>query len=252
LHGWTSTADITWHGVISALTEQFAVVAPDLRGHGGGPRDGRAADIGRVAADLAALIEQLDIAPAVVVGYSLGGAVAQQLGRERPDLVAGLVLCASAYSLAVTPAERLRLRVVRLAAQVAAVVPAAISAVVATVVFRLIFGDDDFQRWVRSIVRHHDWSEVLALGAALAQFDSRHWIGDISVPCQVVITADDAWVPPQRQRELAQMVQNEALVIAGGHSVCLTNPRRFAAELLGACRLVAPGLPRASRQLRAG
>ncbi len=28
LHGWTSTADLTWHGVYGRLSEDFSVIAP--------------------------------------------------------------------------------------------------------------------------------------------------------------------------------------------------------------------------------
>jgi len=41
----------------------------------------------------------------VLAGYSMGGAVAQLLARQRPDLVAGLVLCATAAQLPVGPAS---------------------------------------------------------------------------------------------------------------------------------------------------
>jgi len=52
--------------------------------------------IADMAADTAALIEHLAIAPCFVVGVSLGGFVAEELSRTRPELVRGCVLIASA------------------------------------------------------------------------------------------------------------------------------------------------------------
>ncbi len=68
-------------------------VAVDLRGHG---KSAPAADgdysIAAFAGDVAALIEERVIAPAIVVGHSLGGVITTQLAASRPDLVAAAVL----------------------------------------------------------------------------------------------------------------------------------------------------------------
>ena len=65
----------------------------DLRGHG---ESSRAAletyDAASYADDLAALIDELELAPVVVAGHSLGGVVAASLGARRPDLVRALLL----------------------------------------------------------------------------------------------------------------------------------------------------------------
>ncbi|GAA3510624.1 alpha/beta fold hydrolase [Actinocatenispora rupis] len=69
----------------------WRVIAPDQRGHGNSDRAG---DYGRDAyvEDTAAVIEQLDLAPCVLVGHSLGGVNAFQLAARRPDLVAAFVV----------------------------------------------------------------------------------------------------------------------------------------------------------------
>lgn len=93
LHGLTDSGQ-GWRDAIGRWRDRFAVVAPDQRGHGESPRfsgEQRAAHPGDVMVeDAARLLEQLD--GAVVVGHSLGGAVALAAAVRRPDLVRALVL----------------------------------------------------------------------------------------------------------------------------------------------------------------
>jgi pimeloyl-ACP methyl ester carboxylesterase len=91
LHGLAGYAG-EWGETAAWLTVTNRVVAPDQRGHGRSER--RPRDISRAAfvADAAMWIEHLQLAPAVVVGQSLGGHTAFLLAAERPDLVRGLVV----------------------------------------------------------------------------------------------------------------------------------------------------------------
>lgn len=246
LHGWTSTAAITWYGVFGRLGERFHVVAPDLRGHGEGPRAGKKASIDDVVADIASLIGSLGLGRAVVVGYSLGGAVAQRLAREHPDLVGGVVLCASASRFTAVPVTRRWVRGLNFVCRAAAVLPDVVSAVVAEAMMRLLYGWDGFQRWAVPFMRRHRWSNVLYLAADLAVFDSTEWIGQIGVPVAVLMTADDVHVPTDRQAVLAEACNARVFEMSGGHSACLSDPDHFASVLLEACEhvsVVAPDIP---------
>src|SRR5438445_3965118 len=108
LHGLGASADLNWFPSYSGLGRQFHVVAIDQRGHGRGIRVGARFRLEDCADDVAALAEALGIERVIPVGYSMGGPVAQLLWRRHPDLVSGLVLCATARSFASTrPVERL-------------------------------------------------------------------------------------------------------------------------------------------------
>jgi pimeloyl-ACP methyl ester carboxylesterase len=91
LHGLAGTA-LEWAETASWLAEGHRVVALDQRGHGRSER--RPADVSRRAfvEDAVAAIEELRLAPVVLVGQSLGGHTAFLVGAERPDLVRGLVV----------------------------------------------------------------------------------------------------------------------------------------------------------------
>jgi pimeloyl-ACP methyl ester carboxylesterase len=90
VHGsWVSHRD--WDLVVPAFSRSFRVLTYDRRGHSESERPARQDDLRADVADLAALIEHLDLAPACVVGNSLGGSIALRLAGERPDLFRGLI-----------------------------------------------------------------------------------------------------------------------------------------------------------------
>jgi pimeloyl-ACP methyl ester carboxylesterase len=67
------------------------VLTPDLRNHGRSPW-AETMSFDELAADVATAIEARALAPAVLVGHSLGGKVAMRLALARPKIVARLVV----------------------------------------------------------------------------------------------------------------------------------------------------------------
>ena len=100
LHGWMATAALNWHAALPQLGRHFRAVAPNLRGHGSGGRREQPFSLDSCADELAETMEQLGLRGSIAVGYSMGGAVAQVLARRHPDLLAGIVLCATASEFA--------------------------------------------------------------------------------------------------------------------------------------------------------
>lgn len=90
LHG-TFSRGATFDPLAAAFAGTCRVVTIDQRGHGLSDRAPHYSRAGYVA-DAAAVIEQLGLAPAIVVGHSLGGINAFQLAARRPDLVRALVI----------------------------------------------------------------------------------------------------------------------------------------------------------------
>jgi 3-oxoadipate enol-lactonase / 4-carboxymuconolactone decarboxylase len=82
--------------VLADLAADQSPLAIDFPGHG---RSGGLDSLGctrKMAAFVASFLDKWGIARAVVLGHSMGGAVAMRLAVERPDLVRALVLCSSA------------------------------------------------------------------------------------------------------------------------------------------------------------
>lgn len=91
LHGVTDSAEC-WGSVVRHLAVGRPVVAVDARGHGRTPLGDEPFTIGALASDAAEVLRTVVGRPALVVGHSLGGVVAEELALTEPGLVAGLVL----------------------------------------------------------------------------------------------------------------------------------------------------------------
>jgi non-heme chloroperoxidase len=92
-HPWALNADI-WEYQLTELSERgLRCIAYDRRGHGRSEDPGRGYDYDTLAADLAAVIEHLDLRDVTLVGYSMGsGEVARYLSRHGGGLVSRVVL----------------------------------------------------------------------------------------------------------------------------------------------------------------
>ncbi|MEQ8400406.1 MAG: alpha/beta hydrolase [Roseitalea porphyridii] len=96
IHGFASTAHVNWvfPGWFKTLVDAgYRVIALDNRGHGESdkPHDPEAYHPEIMAADVAGLIDSLDIAPVHVIGYSMGARVSAFLVLSRPELVRSVV-----------------------------------------------------------------------------------------------------------------------------------------------------------------
>lgn len=80
-----------WDEVIDQLTVNAPVLCLDKRGHG--LSDDGPTTIASLVDDVSALMDHLGLTSALICGVSVGGLIAQGLAAERPDLVAGLMLC---------------------------------------------------------------------------------------------------------------------------------------------------------------
>jgi non-heme chloroperoxidase len=92
-HGWPLSAD-AWDGqMLFMLQNGFRVIAHDRRGHGRSDQPSFGNDMDTYADDLAAVVNELDLRNAIVVGHSTGGGeVARYIGRHGTSRVSKVVL----------------------------------------------------------------------------------------------------------------------------------------------------------------
>ena len=92
--------DVTaWDGQLGPFSERYRVTVVDNRGVGRSSLPEGEFTVRDLAADTIALCEAIGIGPAHVMGFSMGGAITQELAIARPDLARSLVIVGSwAYS----------------------------------------------------------------------------------------------------------------------------------------------------------
>jgi pimeloyl-ACP methyl ester carboxylesterase len=95
LHSFAGNAE-HWAAQLAHLRTSRRAIAVDLRGHG---QSAAPADLDysvpALAADLAAVLDQLKLGGVVLVGHSLGGSAAAGYAGQHPERVRGLVLVAT-------------------------------------------------------------------------------------------------------------------------------------------------------------
>lgn len=104
IHGGGSTIQSNWGRILPALTKTHQVIAVELQAHGHTADIDRSLSFEQDADDVAALLQQLRIKKADVIGFSNGGTTSLQIAIRHPELVNKLVLIATLYNRNGVPA----------------------------------------------------------------------------------------------------------------------------------------------------
>jgi pimeloyl-ACP methyl ester carboxylesterase len=204
LHGWIVNADLNWWGAYDELREAgYRVLAIDHRGHGRGLRQLGPFRLADCAADAAAAMRALDAAPGIVVGYSMGGAIAQLVARDHPDVVAGLIVSATAQHWQ-DPETRRYWRLMGLLGLMLSLAP---HRTWRWGFRRVGIPDNDRTAWLLAELTRGSARDIAEAGREMERFDSRPWLGPLQVPSAMVITTRDEVIAPRKQRELAAALE---------------------------------------------
>ncbi len=204
LHGWMATGDLNWWPEYADLIQAgYRVLAVDHRGHGRGLRPLKRFRLVDCAADVAAVLTRLDAAPAVVVGYSMGGAIAQLLARDHPDVVSGLILSGTSQHWQ-DPRSRRYFKTMLFLGLTIALAPKLFWR---WGLWQMGMREGQLTIWIHSELMRHSPRDIAEAGRELGRFDSRPWLGTLDTPTAVVVTTRDELVPVRNQRELAAAAQ---------------------------------------------
>lgn len=235
LHGWMFSADLNFWRNYDALADAgYRVLAVDHRGHGRGIRSHVPFRLEDCAEDAAALLRQLELAPALIVGYSMGGPIAQLMARDHRDTVAGLVLCATSSHW-----NDFRQRVLwRGMALVRLWLGLAPDFAWRNGLRLAGFPDHPITVWTTSELTRGASIDLAEAGRELSNWDSREWLPELDVPSAVVVTTKDAGVPPSHQRELARLLNAPTFDVDGDHGAAISAHRKFNTALIAALAAV--------------
>lgn len=240
LHGWTATGSLNWAATISELRRRYRVIALDHRGHGRGIRSRGRFTLEDCADDVAALLEARGVPAATIVGYSMGGPIAQLVWRRHPERVRGLVLCATAADFTASADRRLLVRLLEELNRTRRLIPRAVRRQVARPLVGGLVPDPKLRAELLQALDSHQERAVFEAGQAVCQFNSLGWIGEVDVPSVVVVTRRDQVVRPRSQRQLAAAIPGARRIeIAGAHLAAFTEPDLVAGAVAEACDAVA-------------
>jgi 3-oxoadipate enol-lactonase len=211
-----------WDELAGALAGAYRIVRYDKRGHGLSELPPGPALIADYAADLIALLDLLRVEGAVIVGVSMGGLIAQELYRQRPDLVAALALCDTTAKIGSEESWRQRME---------EVARGGIEAVADATMRRWFTADfrarqpDEVAGW-RAMLTRCPKDAYRTACAALAEADLRPYCASIKAPTLCVVGEEDGSTPPPVVRELADQIGHARfkLIAGAGHLPNIERP----------------------------
>jgi pimeloyl-ACP methyl ester carboxylesterase len=241
-----------WQPQLTALADEFTVVAWDE------PGAGRSSDVPvdfglpDYAGCLAALIEKLALGPAHVAGLSWGGTVVLELYRRHPAVVATLILVDTyAGWKGSLPEEEVRVRVEGLHEMLA------VPADKFDPTLPGLFADERPAEFVPLLddmaadVRPESLRVQLLV---MAEADQRDLLPRIAVPTLLLWGERDARSPLSVARQFEQAIPDTKLVVipGAGHVSNLERPDEFNDALREFCRAHSPSLRAGSAEKEAG
>jgi pimeloyl-ACP methyl ester carboxylesterase len=223
--------------LVEQLARRFTVITPDNRGTGRSDKPVQGYAIANMARDVSELLDELGFAQVHMLGYSMGGAIAQEFVRQFPDRIKRLILCATtAGGPSATYAHASVVRVMRdldgLTADQAA-----------RRIWTVTYAPDYLARHqeLAEAQMQREIAQPTPLHAAdlqfqaFAEFDASASLPDIRKPT-LVLTGDlDRLISPQNSLKIAGLIPDAKLIVVpgGGHRVLWEATEECVAHITG-------------------
>lgn len=233
VHGFPLDHTI-WNAQVDDLSQDFRVIAPDLRGFGASDVTEGKVTMDEMADDLAALLDRLGVRePVVFCGLSMGGYVAWQFRRRHPSRLGALVLCDTRAAADTPEAAAARLTTAE------AVLAESPGPLVETMVPKLLAKTTLRQRpqlveSLRNMMLSADRRAIAAVARGMAERpDATGMLSAIDCPTLVVVGRHDAISTVDEMRSIAEAIPSARLVeiAEAGHLSPLENPPAFNAAI---------------------
>src|SRR5258708_30982100 len=241
IHGWTLSSEI-WKGQIDWLAAQgLRVVAYDRRGHGQSSKPETGYDYDRLAADLANVIDKLDLKDVTLAGHSMSaGEVVRYLSRHGNRRIARVMLVAPTTPFPLKTADNPEgvdgaiydKQVAALQSDREAFFNAG------TGTFLGANPAPELQAWARKIARQASVPAEIGCLRAYSTTDFRPEMRAVTVPTMIVYGTADGPIAPVNARRTHAAIAGSRLEIYDGapHAVFLTDAERFNPALLAFAR----------------
>jgi 3-oxoadipate enol-lactonase len=227
IHGLAGSSLGEWYQIGQKLATERRVIMIDHRNHGLAPQATGRYEVEDAADDLAGVLDAIEVGAVDVVGYSMGGLIAQALADRHRGRVASLVLIAT---FAAHPDEMKWMRVVGAVLTRAWERLTGIGTPEVRSGYLLATGAvaPEHARWLWEENHRRNPDAGAEATLALLRFDSRRWVGKLEMPTMVIIPTEDMLVPPSWQYELASLIPGVELVeiVGGRHEVVWSHSDR--------------------------
>lgn len=232
IHGLGGSSLGEWYQVGQKLATERRAIMIDQRNHGLAPQATARYEVEDVADDLAGVLDALEVASVDVVGYSMGGVIAQALAHRHPGRVGRLALIATFAS---HPDEMRWVRRIGTILTRAWERLTGMGTPEARTGYLLATGavEPRHGRWLWEETHRRNPEAGAQATLALLRFDSRRWVGRLETETLVVIPTADLLVPPAWQYELASLIPDVKVVeiVGARHEVVWSHPDRVLDEL---------------------
>jgi pimeloyl-ACP methyl ester carboxylesterase len=208
---------------IEQLARRFTVITPDNRGTGLSDKPVHGYAIANLARDVCGLLDELGVAEVAMLGYSMGGAIAQEFVRQFPGRVSHLILCAT--TAGGPRATYARASVVRVMRDIDGLTPEQAARRIWKVTYapgyleqHRALAEDQMRREVALPTPLHAADLQFQ---AFAEFDGSQALARIRCPT-LVLTGDlDELIRPQNSAGMAKVIPGAKLVVipGAGHRV---------------------------------
>jgi 3-oxoadipate enol-lactonase len=218
-----------WEPQVEALSDEFRIITPDLRGHGKSQVTPGPYTMDLLADDLKGFMDALSLQRAVLGGFSMGGYAAFSFYRKYPERVHSLMLLDTRPQPDSNDAKKGREDMAQLAEREGA------SPIAERLIPRLLSPNtvanrQDVVDKVRTMITQCPVEGIAGDLRGLAlRGDSSDLLSKINVPTLIVVGDQDVITPPAESRMMASIIPNATIVeVSGaGHLSNLENPDEF-------------------------
>lgn len=228
IHGAADSGAV-WDRQVERFAGQHRVLAVDLPGHGARLAERALDNCQRSAEDVLRQIEDRGLQAPILVGHSMGGAIALTMALAHPEVPSAIVLAGSGARL------RIRAEVIESARRTAE------ASARGTRIERVIPVDEvaspratsDVRTWLAERIGHSTGQATHADFVATDGFDAMGRLDEIRLPTLIIGGEDDRWTPPKFQSYFAEHIPGSRLVMypACGHYPFAERADDFNAEL---------------------
>jgi 3-oxoadipate enol-lactonase len=232
LHGLSDSADI-WQIIKGDLIRDYRVILMDLRGHGRSDKPETPYSIRKFSNDVENLLNALNVEKVYIVGFSLGGVVAQQFALNNPEKVISLILL-STFSYVDRDLEK-KFRTLRdkLLHGGCGVFYDEVIKLVLTPQFLNKY-ESELDAGKKLCLEMNSAYALIKIIDALIRFNLKNEIKSISQPTLIISGKNDIFTPPHFSRQLHNSIINSQLKIVDnvGHNLLVPENIPYLADLI--------------------